>query len=562
MLKELKVRDLALVAECRVRFGPGLNLLTGETGSGKSLIVDALSLTLGGRGGPDQVRHGADRATVESAFESGGTPLVLQRELGRRGAAHIDGRTASPGQLRELGRNLVALHGQHEHHALLDSDTQTELLDSYAGALEMRAALAASHAAWMETVSKVRDLEQLRSRGRREQEYMRWQLEELRAADARPGEDEQLSAERAAARHAARLAELGQQAIDALHEDGIARAAAAIRGAAELDPRLAEQASRLDALAEESSDAAAQIRRYGDVLDTDPRRLETIESRLAVLDGIKRKYGGTLESALEELRRLVAMLGARLLVDQYQQGVHVVPNPVLRGETAWSEEIGATEDLEGSVAAALAERDRCRSDLEAAAALLTKARKVAARRMQESVSGELAGLRLEGARFEIALRAGAEIGPTGAEGAEMMFSANPGEPLQPLARVASGGELARVMLAIKTVGADADRLPTLVFDEVDAGIGGEAAVQVGLRLKALGARHQVLVVTHLAQIAAFADHHLLVEKYPGPDGRNVVSVRELTSDGERAEELARMMSGGVTPKAVARAHELLAESRR
>jgi DNA repair protein RecN (Recombination protein N) len=531
MLTELKVRDLALVAECRVRFGPGLNLLTGETGSGKSLIVDALSLTLGAKGGPDQVRHGADRATVESAFESGGPPLVLQRELGKRGAARIDGRTASPGQLRELGRNLVALHGQHEHHALLDSDTQTELLDAYAGALEMRATVTASHAAWMETVNKVRDLEQLRSRGRREQEYMRWQLEELRAAGPRPGEDEQLSAERAAARHAARLAELGQQAIDALHEDGVARAAAAIRAAAELDPRLAEQAARLDALAEESSDAAAEIRRYGDVLDTDPRRLETIESRLAVLDGIKHKYGGTLESALEELRRLEM-------------------------------QIGATEDLEGSVAAALGERDRCRSDLEAAAALLTQARKDAARRMQKAVARELAGLRLEGARFEIALRAAPEIAPTGAEGAEMMFSANPGEPLQPLARVASGGELARVMLAIKTVGADADRLPTLVFDEVDAGIGGEAAVQVGLRLKALGARHQVLVVTHLAQIAAFADHHLLVEKSPGPDGRNVVSVRELTSDGERAQELARMMSGGVTPKAVARAHELLDESRR
>ena len=531
MLKELRVRDLALVAECRVRFGTGLNLLTGETGSGKSLIVDALSLTLGARGGADQVRHGADRATVESAFESGGTQLVLQRELGKRSSARIDGRTASPSQLRELGRNLVALHGQHEHHALLDSDTQTELLDAYAGAMEMRAAVAASHSAWIGAGTRVRDLEQLRSRGRREQEYMRWQLEELRSAGPRPGEDDELSAERAAARHAARLAELGQLALDALHEDGLARAAASMRSAAELDPRLGEQAARLDALVEELSDAAAEIRRYGEVLDTDPRRLETIESRLAVLDGIKRKYGGTLDSALEELRRLEA-------------------------------QIGATEDLEGSVAAAVAERDRCRAELVAAAAVLTEARTNAGRRMQKGVAHELAGLRLEGARFEIGMRPSAEIGPAGAEGAEMMFSANPGEPLQPLARVASGGELARVMLAIKTVGADADRLPTLVFDEVDAGIGGEAAQQVGIRLKALGARHQVLVVTHLAQIAAFADHHLLVEKAPGPDGRNVVSVRELTSDGERAHELARMMSGGVTPKAVARAHELLDESRR
>jgi DNA repair protein RecN (Recombination protein N) len=531
VLKELRVRDLALVAECRVRFGSGLNLLTGETGSGKSLIVDALSLTLGARAGADQVRHGAERATVEGSFESGGAALVLQRELGKRSSARIDGRTAPVEALRELGRSLVALHGQHEHHALLDSDTQTELLDGYAGAMEMRGAVAASHSGWVEAGNRVRELEQLRSRGQREQEYMRWQLDELRSADPRPGEDAELSAERAAARHAARLAELGRQAIDALRSDGVAVAAAAIRAAAELDPRLGDQASRLEMLAEESLDVAAELRRYGDVLDADPGRLETIEARLSVLDGIKRKYGGTLESAIDERRRLELQLGA-------------------------------TQDLEGSLATGLAARDRCRADLEAAAGRLTEARKGAARRMQKAVAHELTGLHLEGARFEIELRPSGEIGPTGAEGAEMMFSANPGEPLQALARVASGGELARVMLAIKTVGADADRLPTLVFDEVDAGIGGEAAVQVGLRLKALGSRHQVLVVTHLAQIAAFADHHLLVEKAPGADGRNVVSVRELTSDEERARELARMMSGGVTPKAVARAHELLEESRR
>jgi DNA repair protein RecN (Recombination protein N) len=531
VLKELRVRDLALVAESRVRFGPGLNLLTGETGSGKSLIVDALSLTLGARGGADQVRHGADRATVEGIFESGGTALVLQRELGKRSLARIDGRQASPGQLRELGRSLVALHGQHEHHALLDSDTQTELLDAYGGALELRAAVAACHAAWVAASAKIRDLEQLRSRGQREQEYMRWQLDELRTADLRPGEDDQLSAERAAVRHSARLAQLGQEAIDALREEALARAADAVRSAAELDPRLSEHALRLDALAEESSDIAAELRRYGEALDSDPGRLEAIESRLSILDGIKRKFGGTLEAAIEERSRLELQLGA-------------------------------TKDVEAAVAAAEKERETCRTDLEAAAARLTKARTGAASRMQKAAAAELEGLRLEGARFEIALRLVAEIGPSGAEGAEMMFSANPGEPLQPLARVASGGELARVMLAIKTVGAAADRLPTLVFDEVDAGIGGEAAVQVGLRLRALGSRHQVLVVTHLAQIASFADHHLLVEKAPGADGRNVVTVRELTSDAERARELARMMSGGVTPKAIARAQELLEEARR
>lgn len=531
MLRELRVRDLALVADSRVRFGPGLNLLTGETGSGKSLIVDALGLTLGARGGPDQVRHGADRATVEGRFESGGTALVLQRELGKRSTARIDGRSASPGQLRELGRTLVAVHGQHEHHALLDTETQTELLDGYAGALELRAAATQAHSAWTATVNALADLERLRSRGEREQEYLRWQLEELRSADPRAGEDAELAAERAAVRHAARLAELGQESIAALREDGVARAAAALGSAAELDPRLREHADRLAALEQEAADVAAEVRRYGELLDSDPARLEAIESRLAVLDGIKRKYGGNLETAIAERTRLEG-------------------------------QIGATADLDAAVAAAERERDRCRADLEASAARLTKARDGAARRMQKDVGRELAGLRLEGARFEVELRARPEIGPDGAEMAEMMFSANPGEPIAPMARVASGGELARLMLAIKTVGADADRIPTLVFDEVDAGIGGEAAIQVGVRLKALGTKHQVLVVTHLAQIASFADHHLVVEKSPGLDGRNVVSVRELTSDEERARELARMMSGGVTAKALARARELLDEARR
>ena len=530
MLKELRVKDLALVAESRVRFGPGLNLLTGETGSGKSLIVDALSLTLGARGGADQVRHGADHATIEGIFEANGSTLTLQRKLGKRGGARVDGRAATPGRLREIGRDLVALHGQHEHHALLDTETQTDLLDAYAGALGPRAAVAAAYAALIEAMSQLRDLETLRSRGQREQEFMRWQLDELRSADPKEGEDDQLAAERAAVRHAALLAQLGQEAIDALHEDGIARAAAAVRSAADLDPRVAEHASRLEALAEEAADVAGELRRYEDAIDADPRRLETIESRLAVLDGIKRKYGGTLQSAIDERNRLETQLGA-------------------------------SEDIDGALAAAREARDAARSRLDADAAILTKARSIGARRMHKAVAAELEGLRLEGARFEIQLRSAAEIGASGAESAEMMFSANPGEPLQPLARVASGGELARVMLAIKTVGADADRMPTLVFDEIDAGIGGEAAVQVGMRLRALGAKHQVLVVTHLAQIASFADHHLVVEKSLDGDGRNVVSVRELSSDQERARELARMMSGGVTEKAVARAHELLEEAR-
>jgi DNA repair protein RecN (Recombination protein N) len=527
LLKELRVRDLALVAEATARFGPGLNLLTGETGSGKSLIIDALSLALGARAELDQVRDGADRASVEATFDS----VVLQRDLGKRSTARIDGRTSSPTQLRELASRLVAIHGQNEHQALLDAETQTQLLDAYAGALDVRAAVATAHAAWTGALQSLRDLEQLRSRGKREEEHLRWQLDELSKAGLQPGEDEALGAERNATRHAARLAELGQAAVEALHDDSLARAVAALVSAAALDARMAGNAARLESLAEEVADVAVEVRRYLEGIDSDPRRLETIESRLAQLDGIKRKYSGSIESAIKERERI-------------------------------SMQLGATEDMDSAVLAAEAEAGRRRADLEDAASRLTKARTAAARRMEKSVAAELQGLRLEGARFEVALRRQQDVGPAGAEVIEMMLSANPGEPIAALSRVASGGELARVMLAIKTVSADADSMPTLVFDEVDAGIGGEAAIQVGLRLKMLGSRRQVIVVTHLAQIASFADHHLVIEKSPGADGRNVVKVRELTSAAEKASELARMMSGAVTAKAVARAHELLEEARR
>ena len=547
MLKSLRVRDLALIASAEVSFSPGLNLLTGETGSGKSLVVDALTLSLGARASNDQVRHGSERALVESVFEISDVPaalslleemgfeaeteLVLSREIGGRGASRLNGRPATPGQLRQLGRLLVDVHGQHEHQSLLDPDAQTRLLDSLAGAEAALAAVAAGHAAWRAAVDAVTELERIRERGARDREFLEWQLGELRRANLRTGEDEELAAERSVSRHAVRLTELTQGARDGLEgEEGPARAAVNVRGAAELDTRLGSLAERLEAVGEEIRDITDELRRYGEGIDADPARLELVESRLAELEAIKKRFGGSLEAAITERDRLEL-------------------------------ELGQGEDLEGAIAAAEREAVTRRALLEAAAAELTTLRQAAAERMGREVGAELAGLRLEGARFEVGLEPRPELTPGGAEQALMRFSANPGEPLGPLARVASGGELARVMLAIKTVGAEADSLPTLVFDEVDAGIGGEAALQVGVRLAALGATKQVLVVTHLAQIAAFGYHHLLVEKAIGAEGRNLVAVRELAGPGGRAPELARMMSGSVTDKALARAHELLEEAR-
>jgi DNA repair protein RecN (Recombination protein N) len=547
MLQELHVRDLALVDTACVRFGPGLNLLTGETGSGKSLIVDALGLSLGARASADQVRQGADRARAEALFHVGTVPaalaaleamghepgesLVLAREVGRRGGARIDGRPAAPGQLRDVGRLLVGIHGQHDQRLLMDPEAQTLLLDTFAGALGARESVAAAHAAWAAAAARLTNLERMQARGLREEEYLRWQLEELRTAGLRAGEDDELGAERAVARNAARLAELVGAAVLTLRgEEGLPAASGSVRVAAELDARLGSVADRLEALDAELADAGAELRRYVESLDSDPSRLEVIEARLAMLEQVKRKYGGSLEAAIDERDRL-------------------------------ERQVGQAADLGAALEAAQAELAAARGTLEAAAAELSSLRADAAVRLSRVVTVELGGLRLEGALFEARLVPRSEVGADGAEEVEMRFSANPGEAPAPLARVASGGELSRVMLAIRTAGAESERLPTLVFDEVDAGIGGEAAAQVGLRLKALGSRRQVLVVTHLAQIACFADHHLVVEKAPGSGGRVVVRVRELATDDERARELARMMSGTITQKALARARELVEEAR-
>jgi DNA repair protein RecN (Recombination protein N) len=552
MLKSLRVHDLALIASAEVSFGPGLNLLTGETGSGKSLVVDALTLSLGARASTDQVRHGSDRALVESVFEISDVPaalslleemgfepdteLVLSREIGGRGASRLNGRPASPGQLRRIGRALVDVHGQHEHQSLLDPDAQTRLLDSYTDAGDLVERVAGAHAAWRQKVDELHNLQKAKERGIDGRDLMQWQLAELDRANLRPGEDEELKGERSVGRHAVRLTELTQGAREGLDtEEGVALSAVRIRAAAELDPRLAGVADRLDVLGEEVREIADEIRRYQEAIDADPARLEAVESRLHQLEEIKfrslqRGHEGTIESAIEDREQMRAQLAM-------------------------------TEDFDKAIAEVTREVGACWTSLEEAAAALTERRKAGAERMGAEVTSELGGLHLAGSRFQIDLEPRSELGAEGAEAVVMLFSANPGEPVGVLARVASGGELARVMLAIKTVGAEADRLPTLIFDEVDAGIGGEAAIQVGVRLRALGETKQVLVVTHLAQIAAFADHHLLVAKAPGAEGRNLVRVHELVGGPERASELARMMSGSVTDKALARAHELLEEAR-
>lgn len=526
MLSRVTVRDLALVDHCALELQPGLTLLTGETGSGKSLLVDALGLALGARAQTAQVRQGAQQAVVEARFDEPAGSLVLRRTVGKGGGAAIDGTAVAVSELTRAGRERVAVHGQHDQQALADPEAQARLLDALAGALAEREAVAAAHAAWESARAQLARLQHAAGQAAEQREFDLWRLRRLREVDPRPGEDDDLRGERARLRNATRLLTAVATAQEALDTDrALAPAAAAIAAAAELDPALLDLASRLEALAEEARDASGGLRHYGETLEANPERLEEVEARLALLDELKRRHGGSLETVLAERERLEAALGD-----------------------------GDGRDRQ--LARAEEEEAAARRRLERAAGALTRRRTRGARAFEARVGSELRALGLNDAELRARLLPRPEPGPDGAEGVELWFTANPGEPAAPLARVASGGELSRIMLAIEAATAEASGTGTLVFDEVDAGIGGRTALEVGRRLRRLARTRQVLVVTHLAQVAAYADRQLHVEKVRR-GGRTTVRVVALETPRERAEELARMMSGAVTDKALARAEELL-----
>ncbi len=526
MLSRVTVRDLALVEHCALYLRPGLTLLTGETGSGKSLLIDALGLALGARAQTAQVRRGAQQAVVEARFEESDRPLVLRRTVGTRGGAVLDGTPVAVSELAQAGRARVAVHGQHDQQALADPEAQARLLDALAGASVEREQMVGAHGDWEIARAHLAGMRHAASQAAEQREFDLWRLQRLREADPRPGEDDGLRSERARLRNVNRLLTAvgaAQAAIDG--DRGLAEAAVAIASAAELDPGLRELATRLEALAEEARDAGGELRRYGETLDVNPDRLEEVEARLAVLDELKRRHGGTLDAVLSERERLEAAVG---------------DGAGREGELARAEEQSA----------------QARRRLERVAEALTRRRTRGARTFEQCVGRELRALGLPDARLEVRLLPRPEPGPDGAEGVELWFTANPGEPAAPLGRVASGGELSRIMLAVETATAEASGTGTLIFDEVDAGIGGRTALEVGRRLRRLARTRQVLVVTHLAQVAAYADHQLHVEKVRR-SGRSTVRVVALETPRERAEELARMMSGAVTEKALARAEELL-----
>ncbi len=568
MLSELRLRNVAVIEEVTVPFAAGLNVLSGETGAGKSIVIDALLLVSGARAQPDIIRSGAETAVVEAVFRiapesaaaavldeaghgAGDGTLLIKRELARSGRhrVFVNDSPATVGLLERLGEVLVELHGQHEHQRLMEPARQLLLLDRFAGCDEARQRVGELLAGWHEIG---RELARVREEGRehaRQEELYRFHLSEIDAARPVEGEDEELRGERRRLQHAERIAAGLEEVMALLYEEGQAaaarlrRAASVLRDLSAFDPELATPTQALGEAEAYLEEAVERVRSLRQRASFDPGRLEEIDQRLDALAKLKRKYGETV-AAIRAYRDDVA---GRL------------------------ERLERNDDL----ARELEERrERLGDQARSAALALSGAREEAAHRLERLVQRELRGLGMEHARFRLELgraTAGAEdlgcgagqwrVGARGAETVEFLLSANPGEALKALAKVVSGGELSRTMLAVKTVLALADDTPTMVFDEVDAGIGGRVADVVGQTLRRTAGGRQVLCVTHLAQIAAHADHHLVVEKRIGR-GATRTGVVALDRAG-RLEELARMLGGERITDATRRhARELLREARR
>jgi DNA repair protein RecN (Recombination protein N) len=543
-LAELSVRDLALIEKLRIQFEPGLNVLTGETGAGKSLLIDALGLAVGARADTTLVRHGSETARVEALFDRLPEPLICVREVSAAGrsTARMDDETVTAARMVEVAGRLVEIHGQHDQQRLLDERWQRELLDAF-GRLEAgRAAVSQAVAAWRANQAILAELALDPRELTRRLELQEHQAGEIDAANLRVGEAAEIGAKLAAAQHAEAIARGSVEIHEALAGEGsgarevTASAAQRARELARLDERYGPVAERLLGLAAELEDAAAEASALAESVEHDLSAIAAMEERLSQIYSLERKYGET-EAAV-----------------------------IAYGEQAAAEAV-RLRALEASRDTRRAEAERLLAEVAKSAARLSAERSVAAGRLAEAVEAALGGLGFRQTSFDVAITQRA-AGPaeaavdldgrqiafdaTGIDAVAFVIAPNPGEPARPLARIASGGELSRVALAIKQILAEADRTPTLVFDEIDTGIGGRSAEPVGRSLWELARTHQVLCVTHLGQIAAYADAQFRIEKSQR-DGRTVTDVRRV--DGaERIDELAQMLAGaegGVAARASA-----------
>jgi DNA repair protein RecN (Recombination protein N) len=555
VLLELRIENLLLIERAELRPGDGLTAITGETGAGKTVLAHALDLLLGGKPRAGIVRPGATEAYVEGVFELPAglldepefadlrervgeeiDEIVLARRVSeKRTTAFVQGRSATAADLQALGGRLVAFFGQHEHRRLTLASAQLELLDGFAGRghLETRAALAAAHARVREIERTLVELRERAGTRDRDLDLLAFEIEEIESLGPTEEEKTSLAAERARLRELDGLLAAAGAGAEAIAPSGEGSGVSLLLADAEqmalsvhgADPEMAELATRLTSLRLEAEDLGAELRRYADSLEAEPGRLDVVEERLELYDRLERKHGGSVAAVLAHAERCR---------EEHARLAHA--------------EI-ETERAEAALAEALADRDKL-------AKKVTAARKKAAPKLAERVREELAALAMEGAAFEVVLEPREDPAPTGAERVEFLLAPNPGVPAAPIRDAASGGELSRVMLALMTV-AGAGESRTLVFDEVDAGVGGQTARAVGERLRALGDGRQVLCITHLPQIAALATAHFRIEKSAETDTA-LTTVEALEGDGVIVE-LCRMLGAEASDQAARRhAEELLA----
>ena len=550
-LTELLVENLAVIERIRLRLGPGFTVLTGETGAGKSLVVDALALVLGARAASDQVRAGADAAHVEAVFDgvevgedapladlvaAGEGQVIVRREVGAdgRSQARVNDRTVTVGSLAALGERLAEIHGQHEQQRLLAPDRQLALLDRHGGLLSQVSELSAAVAGWRSAVAAAAELLVDDAELARRVELLEHQVNEISGAALAAGEEDELEDRLRAATHAEEVVRSAAEAADALIADrggldAMRQASAALERSAAHDGRFTAHRERADALIAEATELARDVADAAEAVDLDPAARAELEDRLALLHELRRKYGQSVAAVMAFGEQAAAELS--LLADQE----------------------GLRERLR------LEQREREREARRLADAL-HEARIAVAEQLVRRVNEELPALGLPQGAFGVELEA-AEIGPSGGDRVTFTFAPNAGEPARPLSRIASGGEASRVSLALKVVLAEADETPLLIFDEVDAGVGGRHATGLGQRLRALAAFHQVVCVTHLPQVAAQADAHLHIGKRVAA-GRTIAEVTVLDA-AARATELAAMLAGDAAgEEARAAAEALLREAAR
>lgn len=570
MLRHLHVKNLALIDDLELSFESGLNVITGETGAGKSLLMQAIGLALGGRATADLIRRDTTEAVVEAVFgldkarlaplfaEHGlleAEELLVRRVITASGRSrvYLNGRLTTVALLRQLSAGLLHVYGQHEQQVLREADSALSLLDDFADTTQRVQEMATRYQTLRQTWERLRALTEDKEAAEARQDFVRFQVDEIRRAALRPGEEEELRQERTILMNAERLYQTasGGEAVlttsDGAVTDQLGRLVAQLRDLVRVDASLNEVVSLLSDGLAQAEEAALFLRRYGERLSPNPERLEEIDVRLALLSRLKKKYGGSIEA-------------------------------ILARQAALEQELEHIEGGEEAIAALQQEVAQAARTAWAWADQLSKERRGAARSLGHSIQTELGQLGMQGAHFGVQFpqqpeggsastsdspftQNGRRLGERGYDQVEFYLSANPGEPLLPLVQVASGGELSRLMLALKALSAAAEATPTLIFDEVDAGIGGGVAEVVGRRLKALANQHQVLCITHLPQIAAFADHAYTVTKTV-TQGRTISSAKRLTQR-ERLQELARMLGGvEITPEARRHAREMLEGARR